>query len=303
MKYIASIPAYYKTFGHTPPINKDFDIRPFEQYYEEDRSTMPVFKMEPFRVEFYGIGLMTQGSASKHLGKKFDSNLVLYSPYQILSFDGVERNWKGYYILFNQDFLDKCAFGPTFLQEFSFLRLDNVHPIMIPEDKVDMLMTIFKNIYSEFQGLNPDKYTLIEIQLNLLLHYIKRETTTTAISDTEYRSKAEIGLVAQYQSLIDTTFSKAGHLNPDCYSTALFSAQLNIHQNHLNAVTKRITNKTAKQLIQDAAIHLAKSLLLQSVLSVKEISYQMGFYDPAHFNNFFKKALSITPTQYRRTIA
>jgi AraC-like DNA-binding protein len=34
--------------------------------------------------------------------------------------------------------------------------------------------------------------------------------------------------------------------------------------------------------------------------SVKEISYGLGFDDPAYFNRFFKKWAQVTPEEYRQ---
>jgi len=300
MQYFETIAAYYKTFGHTPPKAKNFDVRSFQQYYEEEHTQLPVFNMAPFRVEFYGIGLVEKGTAKKHLGQPFDANLIFYSPYQVLSFEGVDRNWQGYYILFSQDFLDQCTFGADFLEDFPFLRLDNVHPIKLSDDAVDQLLPVFRNILTEFESGKKDKFKLIEIYLNLLLHLIRREVADISFSGTDARNKTEINLIAQYQSLIERTLSKKEDLSSAHFSPAWYAEQLNIHPNYLNAMAKRATRKTAKQLILDLLVHHAKSLLLQSDLSVKEIAFRLGFEEPAHFNNLFKKNTSLTPAQYRK---
>jgi AraC family transcriptional regulator, transcriptional activator of pobA len=75
---------------------------------------------------------------------------------------------------------------------------------------------------------------------------------------------------------------------------------LTVHPNHLNAVVKRITGKTASQIIQEQLIVQAKSLLLTTELSIKEVAYQMGFDEPTHFNAFFKKMTQHTPAVFRK---
>lgn len=299
MKHYDNISDYYKAYGHTPPKLDYFDVRPFEQYYEEDKTQTETFKMEPFHVEFYGIGLMVEGTAKSYLGKPFNANMVFYSPYQLISFDDVQRNWKGYYLMFDQDYLTRCSFGATFLTDFPFLRLDNVHPVTITQKEVDELLPIFEKIYTEFNSENKDKFILIESYLNLLLHYIKRATADIHIEDTDFRNKAEINLVAQYKSLIEKHLNK-DELQKDFFSTTFYAEQLNIHPNHLNAVVKRVVNATAKQLIHDAIIVKAKSLLIQTQLTAKEISFQLGFEEPSHFSNLFKKQTALTPAHFRQ---
>jgi AraC family transcriptional activator of pobA len=299
MKQYETIPEYYKAFGHTAPKVEYFDVRPFEQYYQEDKSKITSFDSEPFRVGFYGIGLLIQGTARSYLGKSFTANIVFYSPYQILSWSGVDNNWKGYYVMFNQDFLGRCSFSSTFLSDFPFLRLDNIHPITVPEQLVTDLMSIFEKIHAEFNSDNEDKYVMIESYLRILLHHIKRNTVDLNFGDTDTRSKAEMELLVRYTSLIENHLA-LNELKPEFFSPSFYAAKLNIHANHLNAVVKRATNKTAKQIIHKALITTAKSLLTQSGLSVKEIAYQLGFEEPAHFNNLFKKYTSLTPSQYRK---
>lgn len=300
MQHFETIAEYYKKFGHTPPKVTYFDVRFFEQYYNEINSQTVIFEMKPFRVEFYGIGLVVHGTADKHLGKPFDANIIFYSPYQILSFEGVDKNWKGYYLFFDQNFLSQCSFAATFLADFPFLRLENTHPVKLSDDHVNTLLPIFKTIYDEFNSSKKDKFILIQINLNLLLHYIKRAVANLDVTGINYRRKAEIILIAQYKSLIERTISDNRKLTSDYFSPAYYASELHIHQNHLNAVSKRVTNKTAKQLIHNTIIHFAQSFLVQSELSVKEIAYQLGFEDPAHFNNLFKKVTSFTPAQYRQ---
>ena len=299
MKQYETIPDYYKAFGHTLPKADDFDVRLFEQYYEEDTSNKTSFDSEPFRVGFYGIGLLHKGTAKSYLGKAFNANLVFYSPYQILSWSGVNNNWKGYYTMFSQDFLSRCSFGQTFLSDFPFLRLDNVHPITIPEPLLNELMSIFEKIHNEFNSENEDKFIMIESYLSIVLHHIKRATANLNFEDTDVRSKAEINVLAQYTLLIESHLAQ-DDLKPEFFSPTYYADKLNIHPNHLNAVVKRVTNKTAKQIIHEALITTAKSLLIQSKLTIKEIAYQLGFEEPAHFNNLFKKHTSLTPSQYRQ---
>ena len=299
MKYYQSIPEYYQAFGHTPPKLSYFDIRPFEQFYDEEKSEARAFDMEPFRVDFYGIGVMTQGTADAYLGRPFEGNIVFYSPYQLISFKGVARNWKGYYILFNQDYVSRCSFGPGLLNDFPFLRLDNVQPVTISTVEVAQLMPLLEKIYEEFNTVYADKFILIESYLSLILHYIKRATQTVKIDDTDSKNNAEVYLVSQYRGLIEQQLS-AEEVDKETLTTGFYSGKLNIHQNHLNSVVKRVTNQTAKQLIQNALIARSKSLLIQTTLSIKEISFHLGFDEPAHFSNFFKKHTSLTPAQFRQ---
>ena len=43
----------------------------------------------------------------------------------------------------------------------------------------------------------------------------------------------------------------------------------------------------------------AKALLKHTDWNISEVAYGLGFEEPAHFNNFFKKHTRLRPTEFR----
>lgn len=78
-----------------------------------------------------------------------------------------------------------------------------------------------------------------------------------------------------------------------------YADMLAVTADYLNKTVKSITGKSAKDHIQSKLIIEAKRTLLFSSLSNKELSYELGFDEAAHFNNFFKKSTGLTPTEFR----
>lgn len=78
-----------------------------------------------------------------------------------------------------------------------------------------------------------------------------------------------------------------------------FATLLNVHVNHLNRAVKETTGKTTTQIIAERFIQEAKVLLRNTPWSVSEISYALGFAQPAHFNNFFRKHTAVSPLNFR----
>jgi AraC-like DNA-binding protein len=74
---------------------------------------------------------------------------------------------------------------------------------------------------------------------------------------------------------------------------------LNVTADYLNKTVKNITGKSAKEHIQTKIIIEAKRSLLFSEISSKELAYELGFEESAHFNNFFKKITGQTPSEFR----
>ncbi len=49
-----------------------------------------------------------------------------------------------------------------------------------------------------------------------------------------------------------------------------------------------------------ARMRKSKELLKNPYLSIKEISYQLGYTDPNYFTRVFKKEMDVSPTTYRK---
>ena len=78
-----------------------------------------------------------------------------------------------------------------------------------------------------------------------------------------------------------------------------YADELAVTSDYLNKTVKNLTGKSAKDHIQSKLITEAKRSLLFSNISNKELAYELGFEESAHFNNFFKKATGQTPSEFR----
>jgi AraC-like DNA-binding protein len=85
-------------------------------------------------------------------------------------------------------------------------------------------------------------------------------------------------------------------------SASDFAQKLNIHVNHLNRSVKAINNKSTSNIIRDRILAESKRLLEQTDWNVSEIAYALGFTEVSHFNNFFKKAMNMNPSQFRKSL-
>ena len=78
-----------------------------------------------------------------------------------------------------------------------------------------------------------------------------------------------------------------------------YADELAVTSDYLNKTVKNLTGKSAKEHIQAKLIIEAKRSLLFSNISGKELAFELGFEESAHFNNFFKKNTGQTPTEFR----
>ncbi len=80
---------------------------------------------------------------------------------------------------------------------------------------------------------------------------------------------------------------------------SFYAAALNLQPRNLNRIVKAKLGYTVHDLLQERLLTESKILLASSPLTIKEISYSLGFADPSYFNRFFKKHTQLTPAAFR----
>lgn len=302
MQHFKTITTYCQAINILAPKHPHFDIRSFEE-----NMPMVVQQMPTFRHEFYAIALKAEGKGKVISGhfKDFPKGTSIFfnSPFQLLSWD-IAPNWQGYYVMFSQDFLASSKYLSNLLQDFPFLKIDKSIPFEIETQDLHIILDIYQSIYREYEGHKPDKFQFIEAHLVLLLNYVKRYFNQQVKPEkvNEVLRKVDLKLLTRFQSFIETSFYPNTQLETvgNWHSPSYYAERLSIHPNYLNAVVKEITGQTASQLIQSHILQLAKSYLLQTSLSVKEIAYTLYFDTPNSFSTFFKKHTQMTALNYRK---
>ena len=85
------------------------------------------------------------------------------------------------------------------------------------------------------------------------------------------------------------------------YSDVRFYAdQLNVSSRYLAQVTRRMSGKTPKTIIDEYIIKEIERELTTTTQTVQEIANVFGFSSQAHLTKFFKKMRGVTPSAFRR---
>lgn len=82
--------------------------------------------------------------------------------------------------------------------------------------------------------------------------------------------------------------------HPLCYARKL-KTTINV----LNHALKNITGQNAGEYIRFKTIQEAQRLLKYTTMTSNEISYHLGFLDPAYFSRFFKREVGLSPKYFR----
>ncbi|MDC8004282.1 helix-turn-helix domain-containing protein [Aureisphaera galaxeae] len=301
MQHFKTIEDYCKAIQIAPPKQPYFDIRSFE----ENMPTV-VANMEPFKHEFFAIAIKVEGSgkaiSGHHTNFPDGATVFFNSPFQIISWD-ILPDWEGYYLIFSKEFITQSKHLQQLLMEFPFLKIDRSIPFEVKSKEVSKLLSVYEAIYEENRTLKEDSLAIIEAQVLVLLNFVKRffNAQTNKEEALEEFRKADIHLLSRFQTAIETSFYNSDTFSKKTHSPSYYAELLAVHPNHLNAIVKQITGHTAKAHINKHILRLAKSRLLQTDMSVKEIAYSLHFEAPNNFSSFFKKNTNQTPNSFRKT--
>lgn len=290
-----------KYLGVSSFLYKDF-------YFEkiESRADLVNTTVKPFKHHFYAISLILEGQGAFNSGfwkSNTKKNTIYFkTPYQIVSWDFDPDMIKKYAVVFTESFIDQHSELANIIFDFSFFQLDKTIPLHVSETDVAILSNIFEDIYLLYQTKSSEQFNLIAAYVKILLLHIRQIYEKSLAEDRELASTID----AVQDRMIQTFFSAVKEIIdivPDQekdFSVAYFARKLAVHPNHLSATLKKHTGKTAQEHIHSAILAAAKTLLMQTDYSIKEIAYRLSFKDPAHFTHFFKKREMITPLQYRK---
>jgi len=78
-----------------------------------------------------------------------------------------------------------------------------------------------------------------------------------------------------------------------------YAGRLSVTEARLNDICRRMANLPSKEVVHERLLQEARRLLRYSAVPVSEISYQLGFVDPAYFSRFFAKRTGTPPSQFR----
>lgn len=253
------------------------------------------------RKDFYKITLTT-GPATYHSA---DQHLALAAGQAALVFTNtqVPYTWevpetascRGYCCVFTEGFLP----AHTHLRpaEWAVFAPDRPAFFRLSEAQAAAFGTHFEKMLAEQDSDYPYKYELLYHYLMECVHgALKLELVTEpheATAATRLTASFLALLARQYP--IVTPARRLGLRTPQA-----FADQLAVHVNYLSRTLKAVTGKTTTQLLAERLVQEGRALLLHTDWPVSTIGYCLGFEEPTHFTQFFRRHTGQTPSQVRQ---
>lgn len=259
------------------------------------------FKSPVLRAEYFSFILTKKGSGVYKLDDNTfpfgDKSIYFTNPGHIKSYE-LYSSKEAQIIMLTEKFLQENV-HPEIYSEFPFLLAEIVPPNEQTETEFKELEMLFKQMEFEFKNDSKYKNKVIGNMILVLLMKIKERfwANYNPLVEGEHSSR----IVKSFKKILESEFKKIlGDKQGQVKLQAqYFAEQLNLHPNYLNSVLKSKTGRTLSDWISQRTLSVSKSLLVDSSLSLKEISYLLGYSEPTHFSRFFKKNTKLSPRAFR----
>jgi len=180
-----------------------------------------------------------------------------------------------------RDFLVGClCFDPRYASYLHF-QVADVLPVQ----------NLVENMVWTLLSDQPNKRSINQITMGLLFLQLMHYTDKISHTQESFEQK----LIFQVLTYIDENY-KAGELTE-------LAALLNYNIYWLSRAIKRLTGRTYKELLQIKRLNQASFLLLNTRLSITDISIAVGYDNTSYFHRIFRSYFKMSPKEYRNSVS
>ncbi len=271
-------------------LNDDSITQFFIHSFKEDDVNLNL-PLPPHKKTVNDFVFITNGRMTRSLDiESFEltKNDFLFTPKNnITTTASVSNDLEGFYCHFSDEFIGANPFMTTLYTQPS-----EKNYIHVPQElscNIELLLTRIVQLYKS-QKSRPNNYRLIPFYLSTVIAELFLSLNKQAVVPAQ-----SITTFSSFKSLVHNQFKQNLTIKE-------YASQLNMTPNHLNKRIKNETGKTASEIIKEITILEAKVLLLQTTMTIKEISSELGFDDDSYFSRLFKIETAYTPSNYRKMI-
>ncbi|MFT3826626.1 MAG: AraC family transcriptional regulator [Chitinophagaceae bacterium] len=280
------------------PDNLKKDIGHFNVFRMEDCSGPHKQPPKYTRRDYFKIALARGKHVYHYADKSLEisgSTLIFFNPSVPYIYQNESDNPTGYFCIFKEPFFTERFRGG--LRELPMFMPGNKPTYPLNDEQDKHVSQIFDKMLEEIGSDYTYKYDLIRNYIMEIIHYaMKIQPTETLYQHADANTR----ITSVFTELLERQFPiESPSQRFELRSARDFADRLAVHVNHLNRAIRLTTGKTTTTHIFERLTSEAKALLKHTSWNIAEISYCLGFEEPAHFNHFFKKQTSLTPSAFR----
>jgi AraC-like DNA-binding protein len=276
----------HKESGH-------FNVFRTEEYNNAENKKAPYS-----RRDFYKISLIRGDHLFHYADKSLKisgSTLMFFNPMVPYLLESLSERTTGFFCIFTKDFFAETIQGG--LKQLPMFAPGGKPAYFLDVEEDCRLSEIYQRMLLEIGSDYVSKYDLLRNYVTEMTHFALKLKPSEELYQ---HPNAKQRMTAIFTELLERQFPiENPHQRLSLRSASDFANQLAVHVNHLNRANKETTGKTTTDLIAERLVTEAKKLLKHTSWNIAEIGYCLGFEDPAHFNNYFKKLTHSSPSAFR----
>lgn len=200
----------------------------------------------------------------------------------------------GYFIYYNRDFYCiQIHDAEVACDGLLFNNIYNMPMTEIPQQDIKIIDTIYEQIQYEFELRASSQEEMIRTYLKQLIIRATRIWKQQQLGKLNEEPQKEIEFFRDFSRLVEIHFREK-------HTVADYADLLGVAPKTLSNKFNRLDLAQPNDIIKERIMLEAKRLLNYSDLSVKEISYRLGYDDPAYFNRLFTKKTGDTPSNFKK---
>ncbi|WP_165823770.1 helix-turn-helix domain-containing protein [Pseudochryseolinea flava] len=261
------------------------------------RDKIPVHRTDQYMVVmvFEGEGIQTIGLREYSIAE----NMICFiAPNMVSSWHATSDSKRGFSLTFSEDFFNIGRTDKSFLSSLPFFQLDGNPVFHLTPESFAYFESLFRLL--EAESLNREAAS-DDVIRGFLFSLMNKALSLEANSHRVVNvTNPNLRLLKQFTGLFMQDFKpleKGESIR--LQKVSAYADSLGVSQNHLNDIVKKLTGKSAGQLIQQQLVSQATVCLKHSSKTVSEIAYQFGFEDPSYFARFYKTQTGQAPSALR----
>ena len=293
-----SLEDFYRNKMNYLPANLQQDIGHFNVFRMEDCIGPHAKPVKYSRRDFYKITLIRGHNRYHYADKSIEVNgsaLIFFNPRVPYTWESLSGDYSGYFCIFSKAFFnEKIGIG---LKDLPMYVIGGKPAYVLNAEQETQVIRIFDMMLGEIDSDYAFKYDLLRNYVTELTHLALKSRPTESLYQ---HPDAQSRITSIFTELLERQFPIENQSQRFTMRSAKdFAEQLSVHVNHLNRAIRQTTGQTTTGVIAERLVSEAKSLLKHTDWNISEIGYCLGFEEPAHFNNFFKKKTLFTPSAFR----
>ena len=298
MPPIETLEQFYQHKFNVLPDNLQIDMGHFNVFSLEDWNLRCGAMVQYNRRDFYKVSLMRGRHVYHYAEKSLEvdgTTLMFFNPTVPYKYERITEEPSGYFCIFREAFFSEHIRGS--IKDLPMFKPGARPAFLLNEAQDKHISSIFEKMQAEIASDYTFKYDLIRNYIMEIVHVaLKMEPSETLYQQADANTR----ITAVFTDLLERQFPiETPSQQFTLRSAKDFAEKLNVHTNHLNRAIRLTTGKTTTTHIAERLTAEAKALLKHTDWNISEISYSLGFEEPAHFNHFFKKWTNATPGTFR----